>query len=129
MNFIVEKPKVRQGLSYVLKSSAIQNALMERRIDVPVYLTFFTPQHFNPADTPVFESEYVPVSVGGKENRFHVRIGVVISEQRKQVEELFVREMLVPFLDFVEYQLSKPQNSTDRGRGFYVRWVDGKLVF
>jgi hypothetical protein len=129
VNLIIEKPKLRKGLSYVQKSSIIGDVISAGKIDVPVYLTFFIPQHFNPTDTSVFEAEFVPVSIGGRESRFHIRIGVVVSADRKQVGQLFLENVLKPFSDFMQYQLSKPANSTDHGRGFYVRWVGRQLIY
>ena len=99
------------------------------KVQVPVYVTFFTPQHFNPADTYIFKAEFVPETVGGAEDRFHIGIGVVSSADRKQAELSFLDKAIEPFLKFVEYQLTKPKNSTDLGRGFYVRWVNQQLLF
>lgn len=129
MSFNIEKPKLRKGLSYVLKSSIVESAITELKIGVPVYLTFFIPQHFNPDDTSVFEAEFIPDSVGGVKGRFQIRIGVVSVAERKQVEQLFLDKILGPFSNFLEYQMAKPRNSTDRGRGFYVRWVGQQLIY
>lgn len=129
VKFDVEKPKTRKGLSYILKSSIVESAMVGRTREIPVYLTFFTPQHFNPTDTSVFEAEYVPATIGGAEDRFHIRIGAVAGADRKQAEQLFLDQAMEPFVKFVEYQVEKTHNSTYSGRGFYVRWVNQELIF
>ncbi len=125
----IEKPKTRKGLSYIIKTSVIDNALSQRKIEATFYLNFFTPQHFNPTNTSVFEAEFVPKSVGGDQDRFHIRIGVVSASERKIVEQLFLEKALEPFLNFVEHQMAKSRNSTHLGRGFYVKWLDQQLHF
>jgi len=119
VKFEVNKPRTWKGLSYILKSSILQNEITARGLDCNVHLIYRTPQGDNQTDWLLFEAEYWMPNQHVDHCRFYIRTGVVPTSQRKKVVDILNNEVLPKLVDWMEIQICKPQNSTDRG-GFYA---------
>lgn len=79
----VEKPKLRKGWSYVLKSSLLQEALDQAQIVCHVDLKFWTPQSGN----SVLEAHYWLPNANIDHPRVYLRAGVVPSAERQAAQD------------------------------------------
>lgn len=128
MTFIVEKPKTKKGLSYVLKSSMLKSAIIARGIECYVHLVFWTPRGDNKNDCSIVEAEYWLPNRRVEYPRFYIRSGVVPSIERKEVEIIFVREMLPELVNWMENQVKTPIEAINRPGMFYAIYKEGKVI-
>lgn len=128
MEFIIEKPKTWKGLSYILKSSILQNAIVSKGLDCYVHLIYMTPQGDNHINCMLINAEYWLPNQNINYCRFYIRTGVVPATERKIVSQILNEEVLPLLLDWMEAQINKPLNSTTLRSGFYAFYKDSKLV-
>ena len=74
----VEKPKLRKGLAYVLKTSLLETALAESGIEVATHLVYWTPQ----GGGSVLEAFYWLPNERVPHRRLYVRAGSVPVRER-----------------------------------------------
>lgn len=110
----------------------LRDAIEEKGIDCNVHLLFWTPQRIG----SVLECYYWLPSDTVQYDRFYIRAGVVLSEERKRVEEL-LREFAVPeLLERMERVKALPNDSTHLKSGVIfdatyekgVLAIDGKAL-
>lgn len=86
MTFSIEKPKTWKGLSYVLKSSLLKEAIAENELDCNVHLKYWTPGGDSQTGWSILDGHYWLPNRHVDYARFYIRAGVVPSAIRKEVE-------------------------------------------
>lgn len=85
----ITKPALPKGLSYVLKTSALEQALHASRVECDVELRFWKPTQVG----SVLEAYFRKPTPDIPRTRFHVRAGPVPSSDRPRAEiHVFVHE-------------------------------------
>ncbi|GAB3533044.1 hypothetical protein GCM10027443_17740 [Pontibacter brevis] len=128
MKFEIEKPKTRKGLSYVLKSSFLKDAITSRGLDCNVVLVYRTPGGGNTEDCSLIDAEYWVPNQNVDEYRFYIRAGVVPSTERKKVEAILLDEVLSRLVDWMASELNQPPKSTKLPGKFRASYRNGELV-
>ena len=106
---VIEKPKLRQGVSYALKTSLLQAALEQAQIDCHVLLGYGTPQ----SGGSVLEAHYWLPNVHVPHARVYVRAGVVPSAERRAAQDALAREILPAFTAWLARLLALPMESPE----------------
>jgi hypothetical protein len=112
----VSKPKPPKGLSYVLQTSQLEQALANAAIDCPVDLVYWIPQ----GGGSVLEGHYWLRNENVPYPRVYVRAGVVPSSHRAIASEALLAEGLPQFIDWLKEVHSLPDDSPA---------LDGELYF
>jgi hypothetical protein len=86
MELNIEKPKVRKGLSYVLKSSMLKKAMESNHINIPAFITYWTPGKI-PYGENIFECNIRRKDKMVDYDQLIIRAGTVESKHRKSAEE------------------------------------------
>ena len=122
MKFDIEKPKLRKGLSYVLQSSMLKNALEETGIDCNIDINYWNPYRI-PIGETILECFYWLPNENVDYDRFYVRAGTVKSEDRKVAQDLLREKVIPKFLDWFVKIKSLPKNSTKLKHNLYFNAV------
>src|SRR5688500_16704966 len=100
MNFTIEKPKLKKGLSYALKTSILKDAIEESGIDCNIDLNYWSPYDIHVGET-ILECHYWLPNENVDYDRFYVRAGTVKSENRKVAQELLKEKVIPKFIDWI----------------------------
>ncbi len=111
MRFIIEKPKLQKGLSYVLQTSILKNAVEAAGIDCNIDLNYWNPYRI-PVGETILECFYWLPNENVDYDRFYVRAGTVQSENRKIAQELLKEKVIPQFIDWGIKIKLLPANST-----------------
>ena len=103
----VSKPKPPEGRSYVLRTSHLEKALVDARIDCHVELVYWIPQ----SGGSILEGHYWLPNEHVSHARVHVRAGVVPSELRFTALEALITAALPAFIDWLKGLLDLPEDS------------------
>ena len=103
----VEKPKLRKGLSYVLKTSLLQETLDQAQIDCHVDLNYWTPQ----SGCSVLEAHYWLPNANVDHPRVYVRAGVVPSAERQAALDALRGVGLPAFMSWLSRIIALPKGS------------------
>lgn len=128
MNLIVEKPKTWKGLSYVLKTSVLEKALIEAGLDCYVQLVYWTPKQDHKTHCSIIEAHYWYPNNNVPYYRFYIRAGVVPSNERENVEALLSNEVLPKLIQWMQRRVNEDLNSTKRSTYFSASYINGRLV-
>lgn len=129
MIFIVEKQKTWKGLSYVLKSSILKNAIIEKGLDCYVNLVYWTPQHqlSRKNDCSIIEAEYWEPNHNVDYFRFYIRTGVVPSVERKKVELIFINNVLPKLINWMTMKTNQLPIARQNQGMFCAYYRNGQL--
>lgn len=129
METIIDKPKVPKGLSYVVKSSAVENAFGDLEADLNLHINFFTSKE-GKTGRRIFECSYWLPNPNVPYRRFYIQIGTVPFEEKKIVNELISESVLPQFAEWAKFMHSMPDNSTllKHNSYFRVEYNNKKLV-
>ena len=121
----VEKPKLRKGLSYVLKTSLLQEAIDQARIECHVDLNYWTPQ----SGCSVLEAHYWLPNANVDYPRVYVRAGVVPSAERQAALDALRGEGLPAFISWLSRIIALPKGSPKLHSDLYfdATYEDGKI--
>jgi len=103
----VSKPKLPKGLSYVLKTSQLEKALSEARIDCHVDLVYWLPQ----SGGSILEGNYWLANENVPHPRLYVRAGTVPSGLRAAASEALTESALPQFIDWLRGIIALPDKS------------------
>lgn len=111
MNFDIEKPKTKKGLSYVLQSSAITEVFEKLGLDFNVIIRYWTPHKI---DTPcyIFECELWLPNQNVNFERYYITIAAVKTEYKLPSKLLIEQEVMPQFIAWLENIIQLPDNST-----------------
>ena len=115
MQFNIEKPKTYKGLSYVLKSSFLQNAIEEAQLDLNVHLVYWTPQKIG----SILSADYWSPNENVAYDRYYIRAGVVKSEDRKLAQLLMVDIIIPDLIHRIKLREAEPIDSTRVKKGWF----------
>jgi hypothetical protein len=122
MRFTTEKPKLQKGLSYVLKTSMLKNAVEATGLDLNIDLIYWNPYRIAIGET-ILECHYWLPNERIDYDRFYIRAGTVKSEHRKTAE-LRLKEKVIPeFTDWIIKVKSLPFDSTKLKHNLYFNAV------
>ncbi len=122
MKFTVEKPKLQKGLSYVLKTSLLKDALEATGLELNIDLIYWNPYRIPNGET-ILECHYWLPNENVDHDRFYIRAGTVKSENRKIAQELLKKEVIPKFVDWIIKIKSLLQNSTALKHNMYFNAV------
>jgi hypothetical protein len=103
----IEKPKLPKGLSYALKTSILQAALDEARIECYVHLSYWRPQ----TGFSVLDAQYWLPSQNVPYPRVYLRAGVVPSSHHRAASDAMEKNILPAFTAWLSRILALPENS------------------
>ena len=103
----IEKPKLPKGLSYALKTSLLQDALDEARIDCYIHLNYWRPQ----TGCSVLNALYWLPNQNVPYPRVYIRAGVVPSSLHKAASDAMIKIILPAFTEWLSRILALPENS------------------
>ena len=122
MRFDIEKPKIRKGISYVLQTSILKDAIDAAGIDCNIHLIYWNPYRI-PVGETILQCLYWLPNENVDYDRFYIRAGTVQSENRKIAQELLKEEAIPKFIDWVMKIKSLPENSTSLKHNSYFNAV------
>ena len=122
MRFDIDKPKLRKGLSYVLQTSILKDAIEAAGIDCNINLHYWNPYKI-PVGETILECFYWLPNENVDYDRFYVRAGTVQSENRKIAQELLKIKAIPKFIDWIIKIKSLPANSTSLKHNSYFNAV------
>jgi hypothetical protein len=130
MKFEVEKPKIQNGLSYVLKTSMLKDAVEATGLDLNIHLIYWNPYRI-PIGETILECHYWLPNENVDYDRFYIRAGTVKSENRKIAETLLKEEVLPKFIDWIKDLKSLPKNSTKLKNNLYFNAIfrENKVIY
>jgi hypothetical protein len=105
----VSKPKLRDGLCYVLKTSQLAQALSEAQIDTAVDLRFWTPI----GNGSILEAYYWLPNANVSYPRVYVRAGVVPLALRTAASGALAESALPAFIRWLQRIIELPDNSPE----------------
>ncbi len=104
---VIEKPKLQKGVSYVLKTSMLQEALERAQIDCHVLLSYGALR----LGGSVLEAHYWLPNAHVDHPRVYVRAGVVPSAERSAALSALGNEILPTFTAWLARILALPADS------------------
>ncbi len=121
----VKKPALSEKRSYVLKTSALEAALLEAHLDCHVDLTYWTP---NP-DGSILEAWYLLPNENVPYSRVHLRAGSLLRAVRHDAFTAMQETVLPAFVDWLSRVLVLPEMSPVLVRPpyFEARYRDGAV--
>lgn len=128
MEFIIDKPKTWKGYAYVFGSSILKNEMITNGIDCYTHLVYWTPQGDNKTNSFLIEAEYWSPNENVPYYRFYIRSGVVPSNIRKEVESIFIAEVLPKLIEWMQKKINEPVNSRIKLRMFCAYYRNGQLI-
>ncbi|MDB6024209.1 MAG: hypothetical protein JWM68_432 [Verrucomicrobiales bacterium] len=120
------KDKLPKGLSYVLKTSQLERALLDAGIDCEVSLNYWIPQ----SGSSILQGMYWLPNENVSHARVYVRAGVVPSASRAAASEALVSSGLPRFIDWLQAILALPENSSGLHGTLYfnAEYTGGGLI-
>lgn len=103
----IEKPKVRKGLSYALKTSWVEQALRDARVECPASLHYWTPQ----SGGSLLQAFYWLPDANVPHDRVYIRAGTVDSVRRQDAALQLQNRGLPAFVQWLRTVASLPRNS------------------
>jgi hypothetical protein len=103
----VSKRKLPKGLSYVLKTSHLEKALLDAGIDCHVDLVYWVPQSGN----SILQGHFWLPNENVPHPRVYVRAGVVPKALRVAASEALLESALPQFLSWLQGILALPDQS------------------
>jgi hypothetical protein len=94
----VEKPALSKNRSYVLKTSVLQTALDDAKIDCHLILRYWTPRI---EDGSVLEAEYWLPNQNVPHARVYVRAGSLPKADRRDAFRWLERSVLLSFIQWL----------------------------
>jgi hypothetical protein len=122
----IEKPKLRRGLAYVLKSSLLEAALQNAQIDCETSLTYWMPQ----SGGSVLQAFLWTPSPRFDHFRLYIRAGAVPAAERKAAAIELERSVLPVFAAWASALLALPANAPVLYTEpmFDATWSDGRIT-
>ncbi len=112
----IEKSKLPRGMSFVLKSSALERALADAGIGLETCLTHTSSGIF-------FDAHFVPPNRNVAYERLMVRAGAVPADTSRAARAYMEDTVLPELVAWIKDILAKPENSTiRRERQHFVRY-------
>ncbi len=103
----ISKPKLPKGLSYVLKTSQLENALRDAGIDCHVDLVYWVPQ----SGGSILEAHYWLPNENVAYPRVYLRTGAVLSNARLPASEALLNRAIPQFVAWLQRILDLPDGS------------------
>jgi hypothetical protein len=122
MRFEIEKPKIRKGLSYALKTSILKDAIDNAGIDYNIHLIYWQTYSI-PVGETIFECHYLLPNENVDYDRLYIQAGTVKSEDRKNAETLLKEKVIPKFIDWVSKIQSLPDLSTKLKNKLYFNAI------
>jgi len=117
----IRKERLPKGMSYPLKSSALNAALIEAGNATKIEL-MIGPNH------RYFEAYFWPCNKRVDHDRFYIRTGAVSSVEGGEARECMESRVLPDFIAWAQALLALPTNSPDRHKESYF-WRDFRSGF
>jgi hypothetical protein len=111
----VDKPKIPRQYAYVLKTSQLEELLVNKSIDIYVDLHYWLPQIIG----SVFEAHYWMSNDNVPYDRLYIRAGALNSEDVCMARQLMLKFVLPIFASETKKILALPDNSTALKHGEY----------
>jgi hypothetical protein len=111
----ISKPKLAKRLSYVLKTSQLEKALLDAEIDCYVSLVYWMPQ----CGGSILEGHYWLPNEKVSYPRVYVRAGFVPSALRSAASEALMELALPKFIDWLGWIVALPERSPALEGGLY----------
>lgn len=128
MELHVTKPKVQKGLSYVLKTSMLKDAMELNNIDIPTFITYGVSFKI-PDFENVFECAFRKKDKSFDHDQLQINIRTVESKNRKNAEELIMQKVIPKFIEWVKRIEALPANSSHFRivMGFHAYYKEGEV--
>ena len=121
----IQKPKITKGYGYVLKSSQLNEVLVENGFSVDTSLEYWKPQQLGSIFEAFywFPNDYIPYT------RLFIRAGALGKEDLQQARKEMIATVFPEFVKWLRRIVDEPDNSTILGEKLYFNAVfaDGKI--
>jgi hypothetical protein len=125
----IDKPKIRKGLSYVMKTSWLTEGLDSIAFDGDVGLNYYTPTLDNITHYMLIRAHYWLPNANVDHDRFYICIGVSQSQKRKELEHIVRNDVIPQLIDWMVEVKNLPYNSPKKaGRCFIADYIEGNLI-
>ena len=111
----ISKPKLAKGLSYVLKTSQLEKALLDARIECHISLVYWMPQ----SGGSILEGHYWLPNKKVSYPRVYVRAGVVPSALSSAASEVLMESALPKFIDWLAWIIALPERAQALEKDLY----------
>lgn len=101
---IINKPKIREGYSYVLKTSTLQKAISDCKLQTSVHLQFRTPNNKELINWPLIEAVYWFPNQNVNYSRFYIEVAAVPISLKQQASFLVNTGVIFKLIDWMVQQ-------------------------
>ena len=111
MNVTIEKPKIRKGLSYVLQTSSLTNALEELHLDIEVIVKY----RFYISSGDDYDLINCTLWLPNQRvnyTRYYIEVLAVKTEDKPVIVELINQKILPAFIAWMKKVTALPDDST-----------------
>jgi len=115
----INKPKVPKGLSYIIKSSQIQELFEGLKLDIDISVNYLVSKG-GPQGIRVFECCYWLPNMNISYDRLYITIGTVSVDKKDKIDTL-LKVLFPKFKEWVLFIMSQPDNSTFLEPNSYIR--------
>jgi len=127
MELTIDKDKLYKGLSYPMKTSFLKEALESAGFDGHVHLQYWIPQGDKSLCRLIY-ADYRLVNMRVENERFFIRTGACLSQQRKALEQIMKESVIPELVSWMIESQNLPDDSTRKtGRRFFANYENGDL--
>ncbi len=127
MEFIIDKPKVRQGYSYVLKTSWLQDAVTARKLITSIRLVYRSP-HTEQTEWTLVRGTYWFPNQRVHYPRFYIEVEAVPVSLKPQIQTMVQTAVIPQLIDWMDQQEKLENNSTVLKENFRAVFKGESLV-
>lgn len=122
----VQKPKLRRGLSYVLKTSMLEAAMTSAGLECHTVLNYWVPQS---GHSVLYATFWLPNQFED-DTRLFIRAGVVAADERAAAAEALARDVLPALMNWAKGLLGDhPQSPRMYDNPYFdAYWSDGRMT-
>lgn len=126
MDNTIDKAKLPKGMSYILKTSELQNAMAGSDTTVKLHINY----RYNKIWNRVFDCKYWLPNANVDHRRLYVTTLAVRVADKQQITEEFLSVVLPQFIKWVDMLNALPDNSSflKRGVAFTTTFINEKLL-
>lgn len=111
----ISKPKIPKEYSYVLKTSQLEEILIQNKIVIHVDLEYWLPQEIG----TILEAYYWQPNSNVPYNRLYVRAGALPNKDVKGAKEAMVATVFPAFIKWLNFYLKLPDNAPQLNKDPY----------
>ena len=126
----IDKPKLRKGLSHIMKTSWLTDGLDSIAFEGDVTLRYYNTSIFDSlAHCFLIRAHYWLPNANVDHDRFYICIGISQSHERKVLEHIVRTDVIPQLINWMVEVKNLPDNSSKKtGQCFTAEYIEGKLI-